>query len=158
MQRINIVIYEDKYRLDLERLLKDFSIETWDNDGSNVNVDSFIDGHWAIYLALVNGVVVGLNSYYLNDYFGLRDTVLSNTYIYIMKEYRTSRIMHLFSIQSGKICTEYNMPLEHHYSSLHSSKLSKKLNGHKIYETWIYSVDEVNKTFNRLKDKVRIEQ
>ena len=154
-----IRLYEPKYRSDLEFLLKEFAKDIWDNDGKEVDVDCFISSHWCIYIALTtNDEVIGFSSYNLNHYYGMREATVSNTFIYVTKEHRQSKAMYLFSLQSGRICVSNNLGLEHHYGSNESKKLSSKLNGVKLYETFVYSVDEVSRVFNRLKNKVRIKE
>jgi hypothetical protein len=153
---MKIVLYSDKYRSELELLLKQFSQEVF-NTGT-ADVDSFVGCHWAIYLAIKDDKAIGFSSFVINTYFGLRSHTLGNTYIYVDNEYRTSKAMYLFSIQAGKICIDNGFPLEHYYSSKSSSKLSRKLDGKKIYEAYIYEVGDVEKTFNKLINKVRIEE
>ena len=151
---VKIILYTDKYKGDLERLLKLFSKEVWDK--GTCNVDKFINSNWCIYLALVDDKIIGFSSYTYNEYCGMREPTIGNTYVYVDKEYRTSRAMYLFSIQTGKICIEHQIGLEHYYGSNESMKLSSKLKGSKIYESWEYSIGEVENTFNRLITKVRI--
>ncbi len=151
---MKIVLYSSEYKYELERLLKCFSSEVF-NTGT-VDIDSFIGCHWAIYLAISDGKVIGFSSFIINTYFGLRSSTLGNTYIYVDKEYRNSKAMYLFSIQAGKICIDNGFPLEHYYSSESSSRLSRKLDGKKIYEAYIYELGDVSKTFNKLINKVRI--
>jgi hypothetical protein len=152
---VKIKLYTPDYKEELDQLLKGFSSEVWDE--GTADTDMFVNSHWAIYIALIDDVVIGFSSYFINTYFGLRPPTLGNTYIYVKPEHRTSKVMYLFSLQSGKIATELQMPLEHYYSSKESLKLSSKLKGTKMYEAWIYEIDEVEKTFNKLKNKVRIE-
>ena len=154
MARVKLILYTGEHEEDLNQLLLAFSAEVWGE--SQADVDAFVNGHWAIYLATLNGEVIGFSSYFINHYFGLRASTLGNTYIYVKPEHRSSRAMYLFSLQSGKIAVENGLNLEHYYSSSKAFKLSHKLNGHKVYETWEYDVGEVEKTFNKLKNKVRI--
>jgi len=154
-----IKLYEPKYRSDIESLLKEFAKEIWDNSGDNVDVDCFVRNHWCVYVAIAtSGEVIGFSSYNLNHYYGMRDATVSNTFIYVVKEHRQSRAMYLFSLQSGKICVSNNLGLEHHYGSDESRKLSSKLNGAKLYETFVYPLDEVSRVFSRLKSKIRIKE
>lgn len=156
---MKLKLCEPKYHQELRELLKEFSIECFGNSGNNVNVEQFVNGHWAIYLAMGDsGEVIGFSSYVINDYFGMRETTVANTYVYVTREHRRSRAMYLFSIQTGKLCVDNNFALEHYYASGASLKLSSKLKGEKIYEAYIYPVDEVSRVFNRLKNKVRIKE
>jgi hypothetical protein len=151
---MKIVLYSDIYKDSLSELLRLFSKEVFGNCA--YDIDRFVDGHWAIYLAIQNDRVVGFSSFIVNDYYGLRSPTLGNDYIYVLPEHRTSKAMYLFSIQAGKICIDNNLPLEHYYSSESSLRLSRKLKGKKIYETYIYDVGDVSNTFNKLINKVRI--
>ena len=151
---MKIVLYNDSYNDSLCELLRLFSEEVFGS--GTYDIDKFVNSHWAIYLALDNDIVVGFSSFNINDYYGLRKPTLGNDHIYVLPEYRDSKAMYLFSIQAGKICIDNNLPLEHYYSSDSSLKLSRKLKGKKIYETYIYDVGDVSNTFNKLINKVRI--
>lgn len=152
---MKLVLYTHDYCEQLDSLLKQFSAEVW-GEGT-ADVDSFVSGHWCIYLALnSDGNVIGFSSYILNTYFGLRPMTLGNTYIYVEPEHRTSKTMYLFSLQSGKIAMDNRLNLEHYYGSDSSLKLSSKIKGAKVYETWMYDIGEVEKTFNRLQKTIRI--
>lgn len=154
---MRIVLYEDKYRDDLDDMLNGFAEEVFGEARSDV--DFFIKCHWAIYLAIdSNDKAIGFTSFYINEYYGLRDSTIGNDYIYVREANRTSKAMYLFSIQAGKICIEQNLPLEHYYSSESSLKLSSKLEGKKIYEARIHSVESVKETFGKLTKKIRIEK
>lgn len=154
MARTKLILYTEEHETQLTQLLLAFSGEVWGKQQADVN--SFVNGHWAIYLAMLNDEVIGFSSYFINHYFGLRAPTLGNTYIYVKPEHRSSRAMYLFSLQSGKIAVENGLNLEHYYSSEDSLKLSAKLKGSKVYETWEYDIGEVEKTFNKMKNKVRI--
>ena len=77
---MKIVLYSSEYKYELERLLKCFSSEVF-NTGT-VDIDSFIGCHWAIYLAISDGKVIGFSSFIINTYFGLRSSTLGNTYVF----------------------------------------------------------------------------
>lgn len=151
---MKLILYDKKYKNDLEELLIDFSIEVY-GDGT-VDIDSFVDNHFAIYLAIDNEVVVGFTSYFVNEYFGLREPTIANSYLYISPEYRNTKLMYLFAMQSANVCIENEYPLEHYYASDGSLKLSRKLKGKKMYETYIYDLEEVSREYNRLKKIVKI--
>lgn len=151
---MKLVLFESKYRDALESMLIKFSKEVFDK--GTCDVDYFIGSHFAIYIALDEDKVIGFSSYILNNYFGMSDITLGNSYVYIEPEYRNTKLMYLFSLQSGKICLENDFPLEHYYSSDGSFKLSRKLKGKKMYETYIYDLEEVGREFNRLKKIVKI--
>lgn len=152
---MKIVIYSDEYRGQLDEILRRFSCEIY--DGLH-DLDRFIEGHWAIYLAVKNHTVIGFSSFNIIDYYGFKCSILSNDYVYVLPEYRTSKAMYLLSIQAGKICTEHNMPLEHYYASEHAKKLSRKLKGKKMFETYLYPIDEVKLEYDRLRKFVKIKE
>ena len=153
---MKIVLYSDKYRDELDVLLKEFSEKLY---SGKYCLDSFVNQHWAVYLALnSDGKVIGFSAFMIVNYLGFMDDIMANTYIYVKPEYRTSKAMYLFSIQAGKICVENDLPLEHYYASDDSKKLSRKLKGRKMFETYVYPVDEVNREYNRLKKFVKIKE
>ena len=149
-----LVLYSDEYRQDLHYLLLEASKELFGY--RTVDLQSFLDYHWAIYLAVVNGKVIGFTSFVLNPYFGLRPMTLGNDYIYILPEYRLSKAMYMLSIQAGKVCVEADLPMEHYYCSEESKKISRKLNGTKLYEAYVYDVSEINRVYKNLTKKIKI--
>jgi len=151
---MKLILYDKQYKNELEELLYAFSDEVFNS--KLADIDKFINGHWAIYLAIHNDKVVGFSSFMLNEYYGFIEPVLGNSYLYVKPEHRSSKAMYLFSMQSAKICIENNMSLEHYYSSEDSFKLSSKLNGVKMYTTYLYSVDEVSRIFDKFKSKIKI--
>jgi hypothetical protein len=153
---MKIILYQNKYRGQLEDLLRRFSSEVFNSD--LYDVDKFVDNHWCIYLSVDGETVTGFSSFIKHDYYGLMPEVLGNTYIYVVPECRTSKAMYLFSIQAGKISVDNKLPLEHYYSSESSKRLSRKLKGKKIYETYIYEFQEVERIFSKLTSKVRIKK
>lgn len=154
---MKIILYEPKYRNQLGVLLRDFANSVWDNN-ENIDIELFIENHWAIYLALKDNEVVGFSSYCFNHYFGLSQATIGNNYLYIKPEYRGSKAMYLFSLQSARISISNNLPIEHYYTSEDSLKLSKKLKGKKMYESYVYEVKEVKRMFRHLNKKVRIKE
>ena len=152
--KTRVVLYEDKYRDQLEELLMEFSVEVFSS--GSCDVDLFIESHWAVYLAVRGDKIVGFSSFVYNSYYGLREPTIGNSYIYVVPICRTGRAMYLFSLQAGKICLEHNLSLEHYYSSDSSEKLSRKLDGKKLYETYIYEVNEVERAFSSLNKKIKI--
>lgn len=151
--KIFIKAYDSSYKEELNTLLVALSRELF--CVGEVNLDEFIDNHWAIYLAIQNGEVIGFISFIINSYYGLRPPTIGNTYLFVKEEYRKTRATYLLSIQSGHVCTESNMPLEHYYASQESAKLSRKLNGTKMFEAYVYEVEEVNRVFKNLKKTIR---
>jgi len=149
---VKIVLYSEDYANQLEMLLEKFSKEVFGKESCDLEL--FVNNHWAIYLAIKGNVVVGFSSFNIQDYYGFTDSVVGNDYIYISKEYRTSKAMFLFSIQAGKVSKELNMPLEHYYSSNMSRLASKRLKGILVYETYQYSVEEVAKVTEQLKRRI----
>jgi len=139
----------------LSDMLVKFQEEVFGSD-TEIDIDTFIKYHFAIYLAIIDGECIGFTSFVINSYYGLREPTIGNDYIYIVKGHRRSRAMHLFSLQSGKVCIENNLPLEHYIASESSDRLSKRLSGKKIFTAYIYEVEEVERVFNKLKTKVRI--
>lgn len=152
---MKIVLYNDEYKDDLEKLLLEFSKEVF-GDGT-CDVDSFVKYHWAIYLAIgSNGKVIGFSSFTINTYYGLRKPTVANDYLYVREVHRGGKATYLLSIQSGKVSIENNLPLENYYSSESSFRISSKLKGKKMYDAYIYEVGDVEDTLNKLKDKVKV--
>jgi len=151
---VTLVKYEAKYRDQLETLLKEMSKSLFGT--GTANIDEFIQGHWCVYLAIIEKKVVGFAGFIHNTYFGFREPTVGLTYLYVTPEHRNSKANYLLNIQSGVLSMGNNLPLEHYYASEHSVRMSRKVKGRKLYETWLYEVDEVTTAFNRLISKVNI--
>lgn len=154
--RVTIVQYNDSYQAELEVLLKELSQELFQT--GSCNIKEFVEGHWCIYLAIIDTKVIGFAGFVYNKYFGFRKPTVGLTYLYVKPEHRGSKANYLLNIQSGVLSISNNLPLEHHYASEHSIRMSRKVNGKKIYETWLYEVDEVMTAFKRLTSKVNIKE
>lgn len=146
--KTTIVLYEEKHKEELRKLLIEVSSELFGY--TTVDYQRFVDNHWALYLAVRNDKVIGLSSFIYNDYYGLRPPTVGNDYIYVLPAYRTGRAMYLLSTQAGHVSISCNLPLEHYYCSDTSKHLSRKLVGTKLYETYVYEVEEIGKIFKSL--------
>lgn len=145
---MTLVEYSEEYRDDLQELLLNVSKELF---GQNqADVDKFVEHHWAIYLVKDEGKVIGFTSFIINTYFGLRPYTLGNDYLYVLPTHRNSKAMYLLSIQSGFVCKEANLPLEHYYSSEQSENISKKLTGVKMYTAYLYEIKEIERVYDKL--------
>jgi len=141
----------------LSALVK-FQKEVYPNSMTIVDVDSFINCHYAIYLVIDDTEeYVGFTSFVVNNYYSLREPTVGNAFLFIEKSHRRSRAMHLVSIQAGKICLELGYPLEHYIADgSGSEKFVGRLNGKKIYTTYEFELDEVKRETDRLISKVSI--
>jgi len=157
MRKTSLALYNDTHFPHLENLLKKFQEEVYKTD-TNIDTDSFVEGHHGyIYMVLnEDGTPVGFSSFTYNPYYGLREATLGNDYIYIEKEYRRSKAMHLISIQAGILCQDNNVPLEHYVASDDSERFNGRLSGRKLYSVYEYDLKEVSRETERLKTKVRI--
>jgi hypothetical protein len=151
---VKVVKYDRSYKKELESLLQDFSKDLF-NTGT-ADVASFVEGHWAIYLAVIDSKAVGFAGFVYNTYFGFRTPTVGLTYLYVMPEHRASKANYLLNIQSGVVCLAENLPLEHYYASENSVRMSRKIEGTKLYEAWIYDVEQVQTAFNKLNSQVTI--
>ena len=151
--KVYIEAYDSSYKEELNNLLVALSRELF--CVGTVNLDEFIDNHWAIYLAIQEGEVIGFSSFLINTYYGLRPATVGNTYLFVKEQYRKTRATYLLSIQSGFVCNYLNLPLENYYASEESTKISRKLNGTKLYDVYVYEVDEVNRVYKNLNNKIR---
>lgn len=151
---VSLVLYDDKYKEELEGLLLKFSKEVFGY--GTASIDEFVNRQWCIYLALRDDKVIGFASFIYNTYFGLRPPTVGLTYVYVLPEHRNTRAVYLLGIQAGVLSVDNKLPLESYYASEDSFRISRKLQGKKIYDTYIYEVDEVEKTFTRLINKLKI--
>lgn len=146
---IEIIVYDDKYKDQLESLLRNFSNEIY---GTNMaNIDKFVNDHWVIYLALRGVEVIGFSSFVYNTYFGLRPPSVGNTYLYVKPAHRRGRASYLLSKQAGFVSIDTNLPLENYYASDDSRRIGTRMNGTKQYDVWLYPVEEVKKAYQKLK-------
>jgi hypothetical protein len=148
-----IIQYEEKYRLHLAALLQEMSKELFGT--GMVNVDKFIKNHWVIYLLLADDKVVGLSSWNINDYFGLRTPTVGNTYLYVTPEHRNSKSSYILTASLFcKVSAETKMPLEVYIASDYSRKvLESRLQGTHSYDVYEYTPEQVKVGFDGLKYK-----
>ena len=152
MANPKITLYEEKYKEDLADLLKDMSKELY-GEGM-VNLEAFIERHWAIYLAVVDGKAVGLSSYVFNDYCGLRLPTMGNSYLYLDPKFRNSRVAYFLGAQFAKVSESTNLPIETYYASDTSRLLGKRMEGRFLYDVYEYHPDAVKVGFDHLKKYV----
>lgn len=146
---IQVVLYETKYKDQLEQLLKDMSQELF--EAGTANLDQFVNNHWCIYLALEGDEVIGLSSFYYNTYFGLRPPTLGQTYLYVKPAYRRGRASYLLSKQAAFVSIETNLPLENYYATDASRRIGTRMKGTHLFDAHLYEVEEVKKAYNKLK-------
>ena len=127
---------------------------------TEIDYNSFVNHHYAIYLIVSNNnELVGFSSFIINTYYGMRQSTVGNTYLFIEKEHRRSKAMHLISIQAGEICKELGFPLEHYIADGGGSeKFVGRLNGKKVYTTYEFGLNEVERETNRLKTKIKLKE
>lgn len=158
MKRVKLKLLEKDFPeecIALEEMLYLFQKEVYDSD-TKVDLKQFVEHHFAIYLIMDGGSVVGFSSFVWNSYFGLREPTIGNDYIYILPSHRRSNAMHMISIQAGQICVDNGLSLQHFYASESSDRLSKKLSGKKLFTVFEYGIDEVTREYERLKTKIKI--
>lgn len=153
---MKLVIYEDFYINELHKMLMTMSEELFGE--ASADVEKFVSRHTHIYLAIIREEVVGFTSFTINDYFGLKEPVVGNTYLYVKPQHRRSKALHLMSIQAGLVARDLNMPLEHYVASKESKLLTKRLKGEEMYVTYVYPVEECIRVIDGLKKKVRIKE
>lgn len=154
--KVEIIEYSEEYRYNLESLMIDCSTELFGS--GTADVDSFVDRHQYIYLAVFGDDIVGFSSFLINDYFGMREPTLGNTYIYVKPKFRNTRAMYLFSIQTAILSKELEIDIEHYYENEVSSELGYKwfCDGKKLYTVFLYNSDEVTQVGKRLAEKLNI--
>lgn len=152
MAKIEVVLYDDNYKEQLEKLLVDFSHEVYGY--GTANLDQFLNNHWAIYLAMKGDEVIGFSSFNINHYFGLRPPTVGNSYLYVTPAYRKGKATYLLTKQAGYVSIELNLPLETYYASDASKKIGDRLLGTEgsfMYETHFYDVDKVKEGYKHFK-------
>jgi len=149
MSDVEIIKYDDKYASQLHSLLLGFSTEVYGEGAADL--DSFVQGHWAIYLAMKSEEVIGFSSFNINHYFGLRPPTVGNTFLYVMPEYRRGRATYLLTKQAGYVSIDTNLPLETYYAAEASRKIGQRLlksEGHFNYDCYVYPVEEVKNGYS----------
>lgn len=158
-KKVKLELYNPNHYAALERLLKMFQKDVY-KINTKINMQEFIDYHYGYIYMVMNdeNIAVGFTSFVYNSYYGLREATLGNDYMYIEKEYRRTRAIHLICIQAGTLCQNNDIPLENYYASDDSSRFIGRMNGNKIFSTYIFPVEEVSRETERLKTKVRIKE
>lgn len=158
------LVLMDKHSIEhvayLSKALNKFQKEVYPNETTVVDVQMFIDYHFSIYLIVSDDdKFAGFTSFNYNPYYGLRQATIGNTFLFIEKEYRRTRAMHLISIQAGKVCQDTGLPLEHYIvDGSASEKFVGRLNGKKVYTTYEFELSEVLRETQRLSDKVTLKE
>lgn len=149
----SIIQYDDKYRLHLAALLQEMSRELYGT--GMVDVDNFVKNHWVVYLLMIDNKPVGLSSWTMNHYFGLRNPTIGNTYLFVIPEYRNSKSSYILTASLFcKVSAETNMPIETYIASEHTNKvLHNRLDGKFLYDVYEYSPEQVKVGFDNLKYK-----
>ena len=146
---IEIVQYSDVYKNQLQDILYEVSTELFNS--RTVDLDAFINGHWVIYLATIEGKIVGVTSYVYNTYYGLRLETIGLDYLYVKPEYRNTRVTYKLIQQAGWLSIYHQLPLEHYYASEAAKRIGNKMKGKKLYDTYVYEVSEVEKRYSKFK-------
>lgn len=153
-QKVKIKLLENNYKTQLEKLLKMFSLEVFGSE--KTDVDKFINNHWAIYLAIVDEKVIGFSSYNINDYYGLRENVLCNTFMYVDKKYRNTKATYMFLMQTCKICEDNSFDVEYSTDNKIVEKIGNKLNKNILHKTILHKNNDVMYFYNKLKKRIKI--
>jgi hypothetical protein len=156
MPRVNLEIYSDSKREDLELLLKEFASEVFNTN--TVNIDEFVNNHWVIYMAYIEDKAVGFASIMYNTYFGLRPPTAGCTYLYVKPQHRNSKANYLLNIQLGILCLDNNLPLENYYATENSARIGRKMKGKTLYTAVEYPVEEVKALYSHLTNKVKVKR
>jgi hypothetical protein len=151
---IEIIRYEDKYKEQLEVLLKEMSAELYGTTGT-VNIDHFVNNHWAIYLAIEDGAVVGFTSFIVNTYFGLRPPTVGNTYLYVIPKKRNGRAMYHLSVQFCFVAEETNLPIETYVASEASRRALTRIEGRFLYDVYEYQPEDIAQGYSKLKKHIK---
>lgn len=149
MSKVTIELYDSKYAADLEEMLVDFSQEVY--GAGTADIDTFVNNHWFIYLAMRSDEVIGFSSYIYNTYFGLRPPTLGNSYLYVKPPYRKGRAAYLLTKQTGYVCMDANLPLELYYASKESRLIGERtlgLEGSELYSVHEYPLDHIKQSYN----------
>jgi hypothetical protein len=141
----------------LDTALHKFQEEVY-NSKVDIDVGFFINNHYAIYLVVADdGSYVGFSAFIVNYYFTLREPTIGNSYLYVERGYRKTVAMHLISIQAGRLCKMFGFPLEQYMADGSASeKFVGRMNGKKVYTTYEFGLDEVNKEALRLESKLSL--
>lgn len=145
---------------DLYLMLKEFSVEVFKEKAEkNIEVVQFIKAHNAgVYMVFSGDKAIGFTSFMVNRYFGLRQAVVANSYMYLRPKYRKTRAMHLIAIQSGKVAEALGLPLEHYYAAdSESQHFIGRMKGELIYNAYEYPLEVVSKEIEKLQEKVKVE-
>ena len=146
---MKVILYEEKYKQQLEDLLYKFSNEIFGYNMADIN--KFLAGHWLIYLAMKGDEVIGFSSFIYNTYYGLRPPTVGQTYLYVKENHRQGRASYLLAKQAAFVSIDTNLPLENYYASDDSRKIGNRMEGIKQFDSWLYPVEEVKKAYSKLK-------
>ena len=107
-----------------------------------IDVDSFITSHDYIYLLVIKEKVVGFSSYAITNNFGISEKKLINSFLFIEKEYRKTKALTLFIMQTGKIIETLGINVQFPTNSNELVGIFGKLNTKIVYNVGEYSVSD----------------
>jgi len=151
MTNIRIETFEplnEHHYEELEKMLVAFSEEIYGY--GQVNIDQFLEAHWAIYLAVKGEEVVGFTSFMYNHYFGLKPPTVGNTYLYVKPEYRKSKASYLLTKQAGYVSIFSELPLETYYASDASRNIGERIlnaTGSHMFDAHVYTLEQVREGY-----------
>lgn len=140
--------------LSFVNLLVDFQDEVFKAD-TKIDLEALL-AYNDIYVVVDKKEVIAFASFMHNDYFGFRKPTVFCNFFHIRTDKRTSRAGFLLYMQIGKICEHRQLPLECCYATTGSFNLGQRVKGKKVYDTYIYELDDVLEEFSRTKTKVKI--
>lgn len=148
---IKLVEYSILFEDDLTEMLEDFAEEVFDEPGRVVDIDAFVNSHNYIYLIIRDKQVIGFISYYLMDYYGMRDMVLNQDYLYIKENHRRSKAIHLANVQTGLLVKTLKCDLSLPLANGNLEKgLGRRIKSQMMYSTYEYKQEDILSEYDRL--------
>jgi hypothetical protein len=157
--KLHLKLFDESVHLNsLYILLKEFQIEVFKEEQTQLQIKNFIDSHTAgIYIVFSGTSAIGFTAFNKNEYFGLRKPTIANTYLYIKPKYRRTKAMHLISIQAGKVAIGHDCNLEHYYAKDSGSvKFIGRMKGELVYNAYEYPLEVVSSEIDELQKKVKV--
>lgn len=151
--RVELVKFENKYHDDLQEMLKEFTLEVFDNDLLFPDVTRFVGGHSAVFIILVQNKAVGFISYQVDDYFGLKEPTLAVNYVYLKEGYRKGRTTFALALHQLEVAVINELPLVHHYASDDSRAFFNRLDGKLLYNTYEFGLETIKSQHDLLLNK-----
>lgn len=128
-------------------LLVEFQEEVF-NANTKIDIENLLLYN-DIYIVIEDDEVIAFVSFTTNTYFGFRDPTIYCNYLHIAKGKRKGRAIMFISKQIVAVVEDKQLPLEFCFATSSSFNFGQKIEGKKVYDTYIYESSKVIEAYGK---------